>query len=66
MKEGFVMKILLICALVLLTVSGIAYASGHFWRCRYCGRGVNSDNCPPVGKCDKNPFGGGHDWQMTR
>ncbi|MBQ6982034.1 MAG: hypothetical protein IJQ15_06345 [Synergistaceae bacterium] len=45
---------LVFCAIVLLTVlGGTALASGHFWRCSFCGRGVNSDNCPPVGKCDK-------------
>ena len=59
------MKILLLLLLMLLVISGVAFAAGHFWRCRFCGKGVNSDNCPPAGKCDKSPWGT-HDWEMTR
>ena len=59
------MKAVLILAMLFL-VSGTAFASGHHWRCKFCGRNVNSDNCPPAGKCDRNPFGGGHEWQMMK
>lgn len=57
--------ILLLGALAVLVISSVAFAAGHFWRCRYCGRGVNSDNCPPAAKCDKSPWGT-HDWEMMR
>ena len=59
MKKAFMAVILIV------RICASADAAWHYWRCRFCGRGVTADNCPPAGKCDKSPWGT-HDWEMQR
>ena len=58
------MRLIALGVLTVLLCAAVASA-GHYWRCRFCGKGASADNCPAAGKCDKSPWGT-HDWVMQR